>query len=83
MPEIIAMGGGGFLREDIPLRDAFILSCTRGSASRVCFMTTASERRGRAAGSACHDGVEAECGDDTGRLSAADARNTRAGWWSD
>jgi dipeptidase E len=42
VPQIIAMGGGGFLMEDTPLLDDFILSCAHGSASRVCFVATAS-----------------------------------------
>ncbi|MEO8180992.1 MAG: peptidase E [Deltaproteobacteria bacterium] len=39
---IIAMGGGGFLMEESPLLDDFILSCAKGRASRVCFLATAS-----------------------------------------
>jgi dipeptidase E len=42
MQQIIAMGGGGFLMEDTPLLDDFILLCARGRASRVCFVATAS-----------------------------------------
>lgn len=42
MKQIIAMGGGGCLMEDSPLLDDFILSRAKGSASRVCFVATAS-----------------------------------------
>jgi hypothetical protein len=42
MKQIIAMGGGGFLMDDTPLLDDFILSCASGSAPRVCFVATAS-----------------------------------------
>jgi dipeptidase E len=42
MRQIIAMGGGGFLEDDNTLLDDFILSLARGSASRVCFVPTAS-----------------------------------------
>jgi dipeptidase E len=42
MKQIIAMGGGGFLMDDTPLLDDFILSHANGSASRVCFVATAS-----------------------------------------
>jgi hypothetical protein len=42
MKQIIAMGGGGFLMDDNPLLDDFILSRARGRDSRVCFLATAS-----------------------------------------
>jgi dipeptidase E len=42
MKQIIAMGGGGFLMDDNPLLDDFILSRAKGRASRVCFLATAS-----------------------------------------
>jgi peptidase E len=42
MKQIIAMGGGGCLMEDSPLLDDFILSSAKGTASRVCFIATAS-----------------------------------------
>lgn len=41
MKQIIAMGGGGFLMDETPLLDDFILSRARGSDSRVCFLATA------------------------------------------
>jgi peptidase E len=50
MQQFIAMGGGGFLMEDTPLLDDFILSRACGSASRVCFVATASGDRGPHAG---------------------------------
>jgi peptidase E len=40
--QIIAMGGGGFLMDDNPLIDDFILSRAKGRDSRVCFVATAS-----------------------------------------
>ena len=41
--QIVAMGGGGFSMEpDNPLLDDFILSLSRGSRPRVCFVPTAS-----------------------------------------
>jgi peptidase E len=42
MKSIIAMGGGGFLMEESPLLDDFILSRAKGRESRVCFIPTAS-----------------------------------------
>jgi dipeptidase E len=42
MKQIIAMGGGGFLIDDNPLLDDFILSRAKGKDSRVCFVATAS-----------------------------------------
>jgi dipeptidase E len=61
MQQFIAMGGGGFLMEDTPLLDDFILSRACGSASRVCFVATASGDRDRmlvnfytALGPRCH-----------------------------
>ena len=42
MKQIIAMGGGGFLMDESPLLDDFILSCAKGRDSRVCFVATAS-----------------------------------------
>ena len=36
------MGGGGFLMEDSPLLDDFVLAHARGEQSRVCFIATAS-----------------------------------------
>ena len=42
MKQIIAMGGGGFLMDDNPLLDDFILSRAKGRDSRVCFLATAS-----------------------------------------
>jgi peptidase E len=36
------MGGGGFLMEETPLLDDFVLSHARGKDSRVCFIATAS-----------------------------------------
>jgi dipeptidase E len=41
MRQIIAMGGGGFLMDDNPLLDDFILSRAKGRESRVCFVATA------------------------------------------
>jgi dipeptidase E len=42
MKQIIAMGGGGFLMDENPLLDDFILSRSKGRESRVCFLATAS-----------------------------------------
>ena len=42
MKQIIAMGGGGFLMDENPLLDDFILSRSKGRDSRVCFLATAS-----------------------------------------
>ncbi|HKO92121.1 MAG TPA: peptidase E [Polyangiaceae bacterium] len=42
MKQIVAMGGGGFLMENTPLLDDFILSRAKGRESRVCFIATAS-----------------------------------------
>jgi len=43
LPQIIAMGGGGFSMEpDNPLLDDFILSRARAARPRVCFLPTAS-----------------------------------------
>jgi peptidase E len=42
MKQIIAMGGGGFLMDENPLLDDFILSRAKGRDSRVCFLATAS-----------------------------------------
>jgi dipeptidase E len=42
MKQIIAMGGGGFLMDETPLLDDFILSRAKGRESRVCFVATAS-----------------------------------------
>jgi peptidase E len=42
MKQIIAMGGGGFLMEESPLLDDFVLSRAKGRDSRVCFVATAS-----------------------------------------
>jgi dipeptidase E len=42
MKQIIAMGGGGFLMDENPLLDDFILSRAKGRDSRVCFVATAS-----------------------------------------
>jgi len=43
LPQIIAMGGGGFLMEpDNLLLDRFVLSCTGVPRPRVCFVGTAS-----------------------------------------
>jgi dipeptidase E len=42
MKQIIAMGGGGFLMDENPLLDDFILSRAKGRDSRVCFIATAS-----------------------------------------
>jgi dipeptidase E len=42
MKQIIAMGGGGFLMDENPLLDDFILSRSKGRESRVCFVATAS-----------------------------------------
>jgi peptidase E len=42
MRQIIAMGGGGFLMDENPLLDDFILSRAKGRESRVCFVATAS-----------------------------------------
>ena len=42
MKQIIAMGGGGFLMDENPLLDDYILSCADGRNSRVCFLATAS-----------------------------------------
>jgi peptidase E len=42
MKQIIAMGGGGFLMDDNPFLDDFILSRAKGKNSRVCFVATAS-----------------------------------------
>jgi len=42
MRQIVAMGGGGFLMDENPLLDDFILSHARGRESRVCFVATAS-----------------------------------------
>ncbi|MEY4544469.1 MAG: hypothetical protein RL685_664 [Pseudomonadota bacterium] len=42
MKSIIAMGGGGFLMEESPLLDDFILSRAKGRESSVCFIATAS-----------------------------------------
>jgi dipeptidase E len=42
MKQIIAMGGGGFLMDENPLLDDFILARSRGRDSRVCFLATAS-----------------------------------------
>jgi dipeptidase E len=42
MKQIIALGGGGFLMDENPLLDDFILSRAKGRESRVCFLATAS-----------------------------------------
>ena len=42
MKQIIAMGGGGFLMDENPLLDDYILSRAKGRESRVCFLATAS-----------------------------------------
>ena len=42
MKQIIAMGGGGFLMDESPGLDDFILSRAKGRESRVCFVGTAS-----------------------------------------
>jgi dipeptidase E len=42
MKQIVAMGGGGFLMDENPLLDDFILSRAKGRESRVCFVATAS-----------------------------------------
>jgi len=42
MKQIIAMGGGGFLMDENPLLDDFILKRAKGRESRVCFLATAS-----------------------------------------
>lgn len=42
MKQIIALGGGGFLMEDTPFLDDFILARAKGQQSRVCFVPTAS-----------------------------------------
>ena len=41
MKQIIAMGGGGFLMDESPYLDDFILSRAKGRESRVCFVATA------------------------------------------
>jgi dipeptidase E len=40
--QIVAMGGGGFSMEGLPLLDDFVLSLARQTPARVCFLPTAS-----------------------------------------
>ena len=61
MKQIIAIGGGGFLMDDNPLLDDFILSRAKGKDSRVCFLPTAAGDSNRmlvnfytALGCCCH-----------------------------
>jgi peptidase E len=42
MAEIIALGGGGFSMEESPALDLYILSQSRRTNPKVCFLPTAS-----------------------------------------